>query len=154
MLATTLNPNSDVGHSISSLSFFRPRNTLRYGTVRVDENLRVTVYPTVELVVCVRGFVDVDVVANNEAGLRLAGDDHVTKVPVVCLDVALAGSQGETLTQISMLLGITQERKSCSPSRRAFQKRSRFVPFRSAHQVHRGQMGRRDQDIRDHQSAL
>lgn len=65
----------------------------------MDQHLGVAVYPAVELVVCVDRAVQSDLVADDKAWLGLAGDDKVTKVAVVRLDVALAGSKGQTLLE-------------------------------------------------------
>lgn len=65
--------------------------------IRVDQDLGVSVFPLVELVVCDLSIVDGDFMRDNKAGLGLASDDEISQVPVVCLDVALAGCERKTL---------------------------------------------------------
>lgn len=100
----------DMGHAVLDIIhheqsrlyslFTLPAKYLRQRTVRVDKHLCVSVDPAVELVVRIRCLVNRDVVADDEAGLRLASNDHVTKVSVVRLDVALTSTQGKTLRRL------------------------------------------------------
>jgi hypothetical protein len=66
-------------------------------TVRVNQHLRVPLDSLVEFVICHLRLFDRDLVADDEAGLRLAGDDQVSEVSVVLLDVALAGCEFQSL---------------------------------------------------------
>ena len=89
---------------------------------RVQENLGVPVDALVELLVCVGGLVERDVVGDDEGRLGASGDDEVAEVSVVFLetklsnqsllntnaaavaagahlDVALAGAHGEALLE-------------------------------------------------------
>lgn len=65
----------------------------------MNQHLGISLDPLIKLLICRRGIVDGDLVADNEAGLRLAGDDQVAEIPVVVLDVALASRQGEALLE-------------------------------------------------------
>lgn len=66
-------------------------------TVRVDQDLGVSVFPLVKLVVCNLCVVDGDLMRDHEAGLGLAGNDEIAQVPVVGLDVTLAGCERQAL---------------------------------------------------------
>jgi hypothetical protein len=61
--------------------------------VWMDEDLRVSLNPLVKLLIRYRGIIDVDLVRNDEAGLRLARNDEIAKVAIVRLHIALAGAQ-------------------------------------------------------------
>lgn len=63
----------------------------------MNQHLGVAIDALIELLVRLRRVVDVDVVADDEAGLGAAGDDQVAQVAVVGFDVALARSEVETL---------------------------------------------------------
>lgn len=79
--------------------FFSISPAYRYlePSIRVNENLGVTIDSPGELVVRIFCIVNVDLVRNHEAGLCLAGNDQVSQIPVVGLDVALASADGEAL---------------------------------------------------------
>ena len=87
-------------HSCAALntSTPTPKHTLE-ATVGVDEHLGVPVNTLIKLFVRNLGVVDVDLVRHDEAGLGSARNDQVAKVAVVGLDIALAGSKGETLVE-------------------------------------------------------
>ncbi len=55
----------------------------------MNEHLRVAIDPLVELLVGVRRLLDADLVADDEAGFGFSGDDQVTEVAIVSLDVGL-----------------------------------------------------------------
>lgn len=63
----------------------------------MNQHLGVAIDPPVELVVRLGRVVDVDLMADDEAGRGAAGDDQVAQVAVVGFDVALAGAEVETL---------------------------------------------------------
>jgi hypothetical protein len=63
----------------------------------VDNDLGVSVNPLIELVVCRLCVFDSDLVRDNKARLRFAGDDQVAQLAVVGFYIALAGSEGEAL---------------------------------------------------------
>lgn len=64
----------------------------------MNQHLGVPVDPLVELVIRHFSILDTDLVADDEAGLGLAGDDEVPQVPVVCLDITLPSSEFQTLS--------------------------------------------------------
>lgn len=76
----------------------------------MNQHLGVAMDALIELLVRLRGVVDVDVVTDDEAGLGAARDDQVAQVAVVGFDVALARSEVETLDG-GML--VTGEREEC-----------------------------------------
>jgi hypothetical protein len=63
----------------------------------MDENLCVTVNSPGKLVIGHLGVLDINLMRDHEAGLGLSGNDQVTQVPVVRLDIALASADSETL---------------------------------------------------------
>lgn len=65
--------------------------------MRMDEHLGIPVDALIEFLVRDRGVGEGDVVADDEARVGAAGDDQVAQLPVVVLDVALAGGEGEAL---------------------------------------------------------
>jgi hypothetical protein len=52
------------------------------GTVRVYQDLRVTLNPLVKLLISRRCIVDMDIMRNHEARLSLPRDDQIPKIPV------------------------------------------------------------------------
>ena len=58
----------------------------------MDQHLGITLNPLVKLLICLRCVIDVDLMADDEAGFGAAGDDQVSEVAVVGFDVALACS--------------------------------------------------------------
>lgn len=74
----------------------------------MNQHLGVAINPLIELLVRLRCLVDVDVVADNEAGLGAAGDDQVAQVAIVGFDVALARSEMETLEIGGMKVSIEE----------------------------------------------
>lgn len=70
-------------------------------TIRMDQHLCVPFHSLVKLVIGHFCIVDANLVTDHKAGLRLSGDDEVSQVSVVLLDVALTSSQRETLLIVS-----------------------------------------------------
>lgn len=68
----------------------------------MDEHLCIPVDPFVKLVIRNLGVLNSNLVRDDKAGLCLAGNDEVTQVSVVGLDVALACAEGETLGLVSL----------------------------------------------------
>lgn len=66
-------------------------------TVRMNQHLRIPFDPLVKFLVRRRRILDVDLMRNNEARLRLPCYDHVAKISVVRLDITLAGTEREPL---------------------------------------------------------
>jgi len=62
-------------------------------TIRMEQDLGVSIHSPVKLVVRFDGFVDTDLMADDEAWLGSSGDDEVAKVAIVRLDIALARTQ-------------------------------------------------------------
>lgn len=62
---------------------------LVYRAIGVNQHLRVAIYPLVELLICRRCLVDVDLVRYDKAGFGLAGNDHVPQISVIRFDIAL-----------------------------------------------------------------
>ena len=63
----------------------------------MDQDLGIALNPLVKLLVCRRSVINIDLVRDDEARICLSRDDHVSQVPVVFLDVALACADGKTL---------------------------------------------------------
>jgi len=63
----------------------------------VQQHFGVSLDTLVELVVGLDSLVETTLVRHDEAGLRSSGNDQITEVAVVCLDVALSGAKMETL---------------------------------------------------------
>jgi hypothetical protein len=63
----------------------------------MNKHLGIAIDPLVELLVRDGRILDADLMADDEAGFGFAGDDQVALVAVVGFDVALAGSEEETL---------------------------------------------------------
>lgn len=73
------------------------RPVLIYWAVGVDQYLHVSILSLVKLLIRFRRIIYCDLMADHEARLGFARDDHVSKVAVVCFDVALTGSKMQTL---------------------------------------------------------
>ena len=58
----------------------------------MNQNLCIPIDPLVKLDVRLGHLIDSNLVADDEAWLRLAGDDEIAKVAVVGLDVALSST--------------------------------------------------------------
>ena len=69
----------------------------------MDQHLRVPILPAIELCVGSRRLVDTDLVRDDEGWFGAPGNDHVAKVAVVHLDVALACADRETLDEVSLV---------------------------------------------------
>lgn len=65
----------------------------------MQQHLREAVNPFIELLVRHRGIVKVHLMAHHEARLRTSADDEVAEISIICLDVALAGTQAQTLLE-------------------------------------------------------
>ena len=65
----------------------------------MDQHLGIPLDPLIKLIICHFSVVDSNLVADHERRFRSAGDDQVSQVPVVLLDIALARCQRETLCQ-------------------------------------------------------
>lgn len=65
----------------------------------MDQDLRISLDPLVKLVIGGLGIVDAHLMTDHERRLGLAGDDQVPQIPIVLLDIALAGSKGEALNR-------------------------------------------------------
>jgi hypothetical protein len=63
----------------------------------MDEHFGVAINPLIELVISDFGLLDAYLVRHDKTWLRLAGDDQVTEIAIVSLDIALTGAKGETL---------------------------------------------------------
>lgn len=63
----------------------------------MQQDLCVAVDTLIELVISGDSLVDVDLVADNKAGLCDASDDEVAQITIVSLDIALSGTEGKTL---------------------------------------------------------
>jgi hypothetical protein len=64
-----------------------------------NQYFRITIDPLVELVIGLRSFVDVDVMADNTARLCTSADNQVTKILVVFLDRRLPAAHGDPLVE-------------------------------------------------------
>lgn len=67
----------------------------------MDQDLGIALNPLVKLLVCRRSVINIDLVRDDKAGICLSRDDHVSQVPVVIFDVALACANGKTLRRLS-----------------------------------------------------
>ena len=67
-------------------------------SVRMNQHLRVALNTLVELLVCPRRLIDLNLVGDDKRRVSTAGDDHVAQVAIVLLDVALPRSKCETLS--------------------------------------------------------
>lgn len=65
--------------------------------IRMEQDLGVTVDSSIKLVVSLDRVVDTNFVADNKARLRPTSYDQIAKVAVVSLDIALAGTEEQTL---------------------------------------------------------
>lgn len=68
-------------------------------TIGMNDDLGIALHALVELVVCSLGLVNANLMRHHETGLRLAGNNQVSQLPVVRLDVTLACAEGESLSQ-------------------------------------------------------
>ena len=59
----------------------------------MNQHLCISIDPLIKLLVSRRSIINVDVVRNHEAGLGFSRNDQVPEVPVIFLDVALAGPE-------------------------------------------------------------
>jgi len=59
----------------------------------VQQHLGVPVDPPIELVVCLNGIIDADIMADDEAWLGYPRYDEIAKVSVVCFDIALSSAK-------------------------------------------------------------
>jgi hypothetical protein len=70
----------------------------------MDKNLGIPVNPFIKLGICLRSLINVNLVRNNEAGFRFSRYDHVAKITVVGLDVALVCAKFESLLTLALCL--------------------------------------------------
>ena len=68
--------------------------------IRMYQNLGVTLHPLIKLLIGSRSLVKPNFVRDHETRLGLARYDQVPQIPVVLLDVTLAGPDGQTLSQV------------------------------------------------------
>lgn len=71
--------------------------SLSYWAIGVNQNLGISVFSLVELDISTRRFINADFMRHDERWLCAPRDNHISEVTVVCLDVALAGSDGKSL---------------------------------------------------------
>lgn len=83
----------------------------------MDQDLGVSLDSLVELVVGNLRVIDADLVRNHERWLGLARDDQVSEVSVVLLDVALTGSECETLADMSVTGSVLVQGRCILPFR-------------------------------------
>ena len=74
---------------LSSILLFFPMPFSKFA-IRMNEHLRIAINSLVEFLVCVRCLLDADLVADDEAGLGFSGNNQITEVAIVPLDVGLA----------------------------------------------------------------
>ena len=63
----------------------------------MDQYLRVSILSSIKLRVRTRGIINPDLVRYHEGWLSTARDDHIAKVAIVSLDIALASTDRESL---------------------------------------------------------
>ena len=63
----------------------------------MQQDLGVPIDPAIELVIRLDSAIHADLMADHETGLGPSRDNQITEVAVVGLDVALAGTERETL---------------------------------------------------------
>ena len=66
----------------------------------MDQNLCIALDALVKLLVCLRRFVNTDLMGDDKGRVSAAGDDHIAEVPVIFLDIALTRSESEALSSI------------------------------------------------------
>src|SRR5712675_676506 len=71
----------------------------RFPVRKSNQYFRITIDSLIELVIGFRGFVDVDVMADNAARFRASIDDQIAKVLVVFLDRRLPAAHGDPLVE-------------------------------------------------------
>src|SRR5215469_4291208 len=67
--------------------------------LRLENNLRITLNTLIKLVICHRGIVERDCIRDHKARLRSSGNNHVTQVAIIALDIALSSSQAQALLE-------------------------------------------------------
>jgi hypothetical protein len=70
----------------------------------MDKSLGIPVNPFIKLGICLRSLINANLVRNNEAGSRFPSYDHVAKITVVGLDVALACAKFQSLLMLALCL--------------------------------------------------
>ena len=60
----------------------------------MNDDLRVSIFPFVELLIGGLSISKCNLVRNHEAGLGLAGNDHIPEVSVISLHIALSSAEG------------------------------------------------------------
>lgn len=57
--------------------------------VWMNQDFRISFHPLIEFLVRSGGLIDTNLVTDNKTGICFAGDDHITEIAIVLLDVAL-----------------------------------------------------------------
>lgn len=90
--------------------------------IGVNDDLGIALHPLVELFICRLGLINANLMRHHEAGSCLSGNDQVSQLPVVGLDVTLACAKGESLLTMSAPMPLMPEKQASTiPSQRAFQ---------------------------------
>lgn len=88
----------------------------------MNDDLGIALHPLVELFICRFGLINANLMRHDEAGSCLSGNDQVSQLPIVGLDVTLACAKGESLLTMSAPMPLMPEKQASTiPSRRAFQ---------------------------------
>jgi len=103
----------------------------------MEQDLSVPVNSPVKLVIRLHSFIETDFVAHDKTWLGSSSYDQVAKVAVVGFDVALAGTQEQTL--ISRVSSNPANRNDDDlPFRTTCRRRSRFDPWQTGNLAHLG----------------
>lgn len=68
-------------------------------TIRVNDYLCVTIFSLVKFLICCLGICKCNLMRDHKAGLGFARNNHITKVPIISLDIALSSTKREALLQ-------------------------------------------------------
>ena len=77
----------------------------------MNQHFRIAFDTLIKLLVCLRRFVNTDLVRDHEGRVGAAGDDHIAEVAVILLDVALTRSKSEALRITSSQLKTTTRKQ-------------------------------------------
>jgi len=110
-------------------------NSLK-SSIGMEQNLGIPINSAIKLVIRLNSLIEADFVADDETGLGNTGDDEITEVTIVCLDVALASTKRETLFQ-SASIHVRYSQKLL-PFRRVCRKKSISGPLPPASLAHPG----------------
>ena len=58
----------------------------------MNQDLRISLYPLIELLVCHRSVINCDLVRNDEAWLCSSSNNEISQMSVVSLDIALTST--------------------------------------------------------------